>query len=327
MPNGYRFIIVAVGGIALCAALFLGAYFGSLYSPDNKQYQSVAGNQGGQGDYQGPSQSLPDVSGLPSPIERAIANPRPTTGVDHEKRDLAAQEASALWAFYMVVASFASVLITAIGTAFLYKQIVLTREAVEDTGLATAAMVRQNELAEMGQRPWLTIEEIDFKLSGYLHAGGLHVSIIVEIKVRNVGSMPALNVSYYCTPIQASGPVRPIVEQIYSHNRKPRTFIGRNIAPNATSAFVVTTAVDIEGATSDVGALPPIYVPISFIYNAAQRDPPLETSATYWIGKIIQGQSMRPFPIQELLAAPQFDGERLGGLSCESSVIETGHMI
>jgi hypothetical protein len=55
-----------------------------------------------------------------------------------------AQEASALWAIWMVVASIASVLITAVGNIFLYKQIVLTRDAVKGTGRATVAMERQN---------------------------------------------------------------------------------------------------------------------------------------------------------------------------------------
>jgi hypothetical protein len=40
-----------------------------------------------------------------------------------------------------------SSLVTALGTVLLYQQIVLTRKAVEDTDKATAAMVRQNEIA------------------------------------------------------------------------------------------------------------------------------------------------------------------------------------
>lgn len=185
MLRGYRLILVAAGGLALLIALFLGAYFGSLYSPDHKQYQAVTRNQRGNGDYQGPSQSLPDISGLPSPIERAIANPSPATGVNHEKRDLAAQEASALWAFYMVVASFASVLITAVGTAFLYKQIVLTREAVEDTGDATAQMVRQTKIAEAAQRPYIHVESMEWFKPEY----GRHW--IFLLKIKNFGQTPA----------------------------------------------------------------------------------------------------------------------------------------
>ena len=148
MSRGYRFLVTAACGLTLLAALGTGAFFGSLYTPNHKQYQAVAGDQSRHDDYAGPSQSLPDIAGLPGPVERVIANPQPTTGQDHEKRDLAAQEASALWAFWMVVISFFSVLTTAIGTIFLYKQIVLTREAVEDTGLATEAMREANAIAK-----------------------------------------------------------------------------------------------------------------------------------------------------------------------------------
>ena len=160
MNRGYRLLIAATCGIAILVALGTGAYFGSLYGPNHKQYQAVAGNQDGQNDYTGPSQSLPDIAGLPGTIERAIANPNPTTGEDHEKRDLAAQEASAVWAFWMVLASISSVVITAVGTIFLYKQIVLTRKAVEDTGEATVAMREANRIAHERNyqelRPYLT---------------------------------------------------------------------------------------------------------------------------------------------------------------------------
>jgi len=148
MSSGYRNIVAALAGLAaLCTSLGAGAYFGSLYGPDRKHYEAVGSDTKGNGDYRGPSQSLPDVAGLPGPVERAIANPPSPTAKDHESRDLAAQEASALWAFWMVVISSLSALITLVGTILLYKQIILTREAVEDTGKATEAMLDANEIA------------------------------------------------------------------------------------------------------------------------------------------------------------------------------------
>lgn len=188
MPRGYRLLIIASGGIAVLSALGVGAYFGSLYGPDRKHYEAIAGNKPGQNDYQGPSQSLPDIAGLPGPVERAIANPRANTGQDHEKRDLAAQEASALWAFWMVLASFLSVLITAVGTIFLYKQIVLTREAVEDTGRATDAMRKANEISErIGEaqtRCYLGIKSASVSIGD---DGNPSVTIVVV----NTGQSPA----------------------------------------------------------------------------------------------------------------------------------------
>ena len=197
MPRGYRFLIAALGGLSLLIALGIGSYFGALYSPYQKQYQAVASNQSGQNDYSGPSKSLPDISGLPGPVERAIANPQPATGQDHEIRDLAAQEASALWAFWMVVASSASVLITTVGTIFLYKQIVLTREAVEDTGEATNAMRDSNIIARdsivSNNRAWLSVDAaINSALVIDENAPELRFSILLT--VHNSGGAPATNI-------------------------------------------------------------------------------------------------------------------------------------
>ena len=84
-------IVIAACGIVVFLTLATGAYFGSLYSPNHKQYDAIADQQRRQTDYQGPSQSLPDVSGVPGPVERVIANPRPYRAEDKEQRDLAAQ--------------------------------------------------------------------------------------------------------------------------------------------------------------------------------------------------------------------------------------------
>lgn len=192
MLRGYRFFVAAACGLVLFTALGIGAYFGSLYAPDHKQYQAISSNKGEQGDYRGPSETLPDIAGLPGPVERAMANPHPGDQTDRETRDLAAQEASALWAFWMVVASFASVAITAVGTVFLYKQIVLTREAVEDTGKATKAMERQNELAEaetrLALRPYVWFGKMEIRNV----AAGQEPEFHIEI--GHAGQTPAFEI-------------------------------------------------------------------------------------------------------------------------------------
>jgi hypothetical protein len=203
----------------------------------------------------------------------------------------------------------------------------LTREAVEDTGKATGAMLRQNELTERSQRPWITITDVSFKVSGMRTHGGIFVSIVVDIQVKNVGTMPAINVSDYCTPITLNDKLTTVAQGIYAFNREPRGFNGRNVAPNETTNFVHTTGVKIDIGDDPSIALPIIYVPISFIYNAWQQRPPFETSLTYWIGKVSQGRGMRPFSLKEILDAPSFDGDRLGGIKAEYHIVETGHMV
>jgi hypothetical protein len=214
MLRGYRFLVAAACGLVLFVALGTGAFFGALYSPDHKQYQTVAGQQSGQNDYTGPSQSLPDISGVPGPVERAIANPHPSTGQDHEKRDLAAQEASALWAFWMVVASGLGFIITTIATILLYQQIRLTREAVQDTGLATEAMQEANRIARRAQmtqrseamkamiKERQSIKRIaeaeQRQLRAYIGLTKWHQIVhgskhTFEIYIKNFGQTPAIN--------------------------------------------------------------------------------------------------------------------------------------
>lgn len=158
MSGGSRGAIIAASGIALIAGLTGGAVLERLYSADQQQQQAVAHQQPGSGEYRGPADSLPDIAGLPGPVERIIANPRPEQGEDTVQRDLAAQEAMAVWAFWMVAVSLGTLLVAGLGTALIWRQVRLTRKAVEDTGQATVAMNKANEIALQAQRPWISID-------------------------------------------------------------------------------------------------------------------------------------------------------------------------
>lgn len=158
MLRSYRFLVIAACGLAAIASLGTGAFLGALYAP---HYGDQAAESAGRTAYPKqhyPSQIDRDRAGLPYFAERIASGPDPDEGSEREKRDLAAQEASALWAFWMLVVSALGVVATMIATGFLLWQIILTREAVEDTGNATNAMIRQNELTEQAQRPYLVVE-------------------------------------------------------------------------------------------------------------------------------------------------------------------------
>jgi hypothetical protein len=278
MFRGYRFLITATCGLALFVALGTGAYFGSLYAPNHKQYEAITGKQAGQNGYQGPSESLPDISGLPGPVERAIANPHPNTGQDHEKRDLAAQEASALWAFWMVVASFLSVFITTVGTIFLYKQIVLTREAVEDTGEATKAMREANQIAkiasENGLRPWLKVAL----------ANAPKIIIVnrlpqtkIEIYIENIGQSPAVEIkanAWFCVGYE------PHIgyEIAYSHYRKEFLTCLGDLFPGGRSENTFNLVHD--GEPVDIAQA---FLVIAVFYKTIFSDELRETSVFYRI--------------------------------------------
>jgi len=159
MSDSNRGILAVFAGIAaLLVATGAGAFYGSLYSPAKKQYAAVNTGQGTSDAYQGVTESLPDIALIPDPVERAIANPSPQSGQDHEKRDLAAQESMAVWAFYMTLIAGVTALVTGVGTYFIAAQVKLTQKAIRGTEDATRAMVRQNELTEASQRAWLVVE-------------------------------------------------------------------------------------------------------------------------------------------------------------------------
>lgn len=73
-------------------------------------------------------------------------------------RDIIAQEAMADASIVMAIAACLTFFVTLAGTLLIWRQVKLTREAVEDTGKATKAMTRQNELMEAAQRPYVVVE-------------------------------------------------------------------------------------------------------------------------------------------------------------------------
>lgn len=141
MSRGGQILAVGTGLAALFSALFLGAYFGALYSPDHKHYQAVGHRQETSSTYEGPSESLHEIAGLPDPAERAIANPAPYSGEDHERRDLAAQEGMAVWAFWMVVVSGGALGLSLLATYLIFLTFQATRKAAETSEKTYRAFV------------------------------------------------------------------------------------------------------------------------------------------------------------------------------------------
>uniref|UniRef100_UPI0012EB9756 hypothetical protein n=1 Tax=Novosphingobium aquimarinum TaxID=2682494 RepID=UPI0012EB9756 len=157
---GYRLAALAALVALTFVSLGTGAYFGSLYAPAHKQYGAVIPDESATPIYQGVTKSLPNIALVPDPVERAIANPPPDSGEDHEQRDLAAQESMAAWAFYMTVFAGLTALVTFLGTILIWKQVSLTREAVKETGDATKAMIEANRITQRTARAFVILEKI-----------------------------------------------------------------------------------------------------------------------------------------------------------------------
>lgn len=106
MSNGYRGIGIAALVAAIFLTLFLGAYFGSLYAPETQYYQSETAYGGKANPSTKTKNGLADITGMDGYTERIIAKPKPKNTEERENRDLAAQENSALfayWVFWAVV--------------------------------------------------------------------------------------------------------------------------------------------------------------------------------------------------------------------------------
>jgi len=111
------------------------------------------------------------------------------------EQNLAAQQQAAFASLLSSIAAFLSVAITVIGTAFLYRQISLTREALGEAREATLAMVEQNRIVGMGARPWLTVEDILIHWLRFQQMGGhWYVMCSIEAKIENTGTVPAKDI-------------------------------------------------------------------------------------------------------------------------------------
>ncbi|QZP08200.1 hypothetical protein [Caenibius sp. WL] len=110
---------------------------------------------------------------------------------EYKERDLRAQETLAGWAMPMFLAAVASVIITAIGTFLILKQVQLTRTAVQDTAKATNAVLEGNDLTRRAHRPWITLD-LTPHFSGPYH-DGLHMKF--DFHFENVGPTLATGVS------------------------------------------------------------------------------------------------------------------------------------
>lgn len=156
-----------------------------------KQQATDGGQQGGKPN---PTVALPVKQQIinekpASPSQQATAE-QPS---EYALRDLVAQEDMALWAMWMFVAAVATFIVTSFGTLLIWRQVKLTRQAVEDTGEATDAMRTQNEIAreamEKQLRAYVVVTHVE--ISAHMTKPH-HVHIAAHFK--NVGETPATGV-------------------------------------------------------------------------------------------------------------------------------------
>lgn len=189
MLRGYR----GLGFAALVALVFvsfgLGVLTISLGNPEQqKRYQSYpSGNENKVG-------ALATIPNLASSGMQHTPCKKPQSEAERDLceqwRAANAAEKSAQWAVFGVIASI-------VGISLLMWQIMLTREAVKDTGDATKAMREANEIAQLAQRAWIVVEARPTKVS---HGNGRFL-FNIDITFKNVGQSQATTLAYNCIMI------------------------------------------------------------------------------------------------------------------------------
>lgn len=112
------------------------------------------------------------------------------------RQDLYAQKDMASYAFWMLIVSALTLLATAVGVFFVKRTLDATIDAVEDTGIATQAMIDANqiarEVAHVQTRPYLLIDRRNVEVS--LGRYGLS-NVFIRVPMQNFGSTPAMRPS------------------------------------------------------------------------------------------------------------------------------------
>ncbi|NRD90568.1 hypothetical protein C8024_15560 [Sphingopyxis sp. BSNA05] len=99
------------------------------------------------------------------------------------------------WAFWLLVLTGLGLAVTIAGTIGLYWQIMLTREAVEDTGEATDEMRESNRIArhtsEIQLRAYVDIDSVHYSSSDLMPSEGTKTGTGLTVIIKNYGVTPA----------------------------------------------------------------------------------------------------------------------------------------
>lgn len=265
MHGGYRLLVAAAIGVAAFVTLSTGAYFGALHATHSSNEAAKRADSIVQVDRGDPKQIDRDRAGLPYAVERITSGPDPKGATERENRDLAAQESTSVWTFWMLVASSVGVVATTIGTGFLLWQIQLTRKAVVDTGKATEAMVRQNELTERAQRAWVAIDATPTKIEIKEHSIEFHY----EITLNNIGATVAEHVSLDHQVIDASqGRAKDSIATLIEKWSDPkRRRLGDSMMPKEAitqSFWNLQTLYNFEQSDNSKAIYPTLFVYVQY---------------------------------------------------------------
>lgn len=174
--------IIAAAGLGVVSFSAVGGFMLAAQMYDQHE-ERVGGKPAPAQHRNHPQQSGIDRAGLPGFVERTISNPEPQSGKDNEKRDLAAQEATATFAFWMVLVAALQTIVAAVGIYYIRRTIRQGQESLQHARTISFEQLRayvgilpqETELEEM-QGGW----RFQMKLKNYGHtpANDFQVSLV-----------------------------------------------------------------------------------------------------------------------------------------------------
>jgi len=180
-----RFLATLVGCLALA-----GIAVSESIERQAKDHQAKCEQQGCEYNQGPPQQADTDHAGVPAFAERFISNPEPGNRTERENRDLAAQENTAAWAFWIVLLSFGQVVLSGFGLLALVRTL---KQGDETLTEARNAIDAGRLMGEAQTRAYLSVTRADFSIRSKLSR------FEINLNVHNSGQTPAVNIAYYCT--------------------------------------------------------------------------------------------------------------------------------
>jgi hypothetical protein len=244
--------------------------------PEPRQHTSADQRQPSTGQQEADAERLiPALNAIGAAIRGLIVKEDPQQRerqAHHETADLQAQQDMAFWAKAMFWATFATVLVTAVGIWLIYWTLIYTRRAAEAAAVGTKAAIdtakeaqrtsdaaieannfnRQAFIAE--HRPWL---KVDIRIAAPLKWNRGGGNFIFDIVITNVGRTPALQAFPHLKIILAANGVQPDKTQaaLAERTRLTESVVAYTIFPGETIIPKHGISVSDHAVKSNIAAL------------------------------------------------------------------------
>lgn len=180
--------------VATLVAIIVLGVFGAAETRCQREQDAYQAHYSGQPGRHEISQFRSQRGWIPCLVEREVANPETANTTEHDQRDLVAQEAAALWGFWIALFAGLQMAATIVGLAFIKRTLDATWGAVEKAGEAVQATKESAaETRRIGEA----------QVRAYLNVIGLTMLITNEgllqlcVEMKNSGQSPAIDLQLF----------------------------------------------------------------------------------------------------------------------------------